>query len=248
MNQKINKKVRTDANPTWFMQGWAAMYFVFPEEAFKDIRAYVSDSDQFVKGEQERFLKRSEAVVSNLSEEEREWYYDANSDEHERLTAGLPQLVRSSNLLVACSLFESSLTDLCKYVDRESQIVKKFSWVKIDGQGIVRAASYLRKNFEIECAHYAGWSTILDHFEIRHCFAHANGDISLMKSHSRIRIQQLLRKEPFSVNHIDGARRLRLGRRYVDVAVDQMEGFWPALHDAFFYDDVIGRALWPMRP
>src|ERR1700719_2213283 len=108
------------------------MYFMFPEEAFKDIRTYVSDSDRFLKGEQKRFLERSEAVVSNLSDEEKEWYYDANSDEHERLTAGLPQLVRSSNLLVACALFESSLTDLCKYVDRESQTVKTFSWDKID--------------------------------------------------------------------------------------------------------------------
>jgi hypothetical protein len=88
----------------------------------------------------------------------------------------------------------------------------------------------------------------LDHFEIRHCFAHANGDVSLMKPQSRTRIQQLLRKQPFSFNHIDGAGRLRLIRQYVDIAVDQMEAFWPRLHDAFFYDDVLGRSLWPMGP
>lgn len=68
MNRKgqhlLVSKVRRTVKPTWYLQGWVAMYFVFPEEAFKDVRTYVSDSDRFIDTERAGFLTKLEAAVA----------------------------------------------------------------------------------------------------------------------------------------------------------------------------------------
>jgi hypothetical protein len=130
-------------------------------------------------------------------------------------------------------------------LDRNSSVPKKAQWRDVKGQGILKAAAYLRENFEIECANYHEWNAILDHFELRHCFAHANGDVSLMRKESQVRIRRILGKPPFSHNRIDHAHRLRLDPQYIAAARHQMAEMCPVLHDAFFYDALLGPLLWP---
>ena len=101
---------------------------------------------------------------------------------------------------MACSLFESTLTDLCKYLDglptqlglpspkrngTTARLTLITRWEDVKGSGILRPAAFLRKNFRVEAGRYSAWNTILGHYEVRHCLAHANGDVGLMPGEQR---------------------------------------------------------------
>ena len=68
------------------IQGWLALYFLLPEEEFENLRFCLQDSVQLVAQRQKAFDEHLEKAAEGLDDEERVFYYDHYSEEHERLT------------------------------------------------------------------------------------------------------------------------------------------------------------------
>lgn len=242
------------------IQGWLALYFLLPEEEFGNLRFCLQDSVHLVAQRQKAFDEHVEKATEGLDNEERVFCYDHYSEEHERLHGKFQQLVSASTLLMACSLFESTLTDLCKYLDglptnlglpspkktgTKARLKLITRWEDVKSSGILRPAAFLRKNFRVEAGRYSEWNTILGHYEVRHCLAHANGDVGLMRVNNGKQLKKLLQKQPFSVIKINDSGRLQFGSGYVKSVLDHMRGFLGALHAACFTNKILGPHFWP---
>jgi hypothetical protein len=236
-----------------------ALYFLLTEEEFENLRFCLHDSVHLVAQRQKAFDEQVEKAAERVDDEERVFYYDHYSEEHERLHGKFPQLVSASTLLLACSLFESTLTDLCKYLDSlptqlglpspkktgmKARLTLITHWEDVKCSGILRPAAFLRKNFCIEAGRYSEWNTILGHYEVRHCLAHANGDVGLMRVNNGKQLKELLQKQPFSVIKINDSGRLQFGSGYVESVIDHMRGFLGALHAACFTNKILGSHFW----
>jgi hypothetical protein len=181
---KLNLHPRSAPAKTWFNQGWLSLYFLLPEEEFENLQLWLDDSASFVVGKQKAFDEDVDIAAEKFDAEQRSYYYDIKSEEYERLHGKLPNIVSNSILLMACSLFESTLTDLCKHLDRNAAprrgasarattgnkgISIKESWEATKGTGIRKAARFLRTNFDIQADRYPPWTDIAGHYDIRHC-------------------------------------------------------------------------------
>ncbi len=118
-------------------------------------------------------------------------------------------------------------------------------WQDVKDDGILRPASFLRKNFRIDAGRYPEWNTILGHYKVRHCLAHANGEVGLMRAESAKQIRELLQRQPFSGVTINDSGRLEFGPGYVDTVIGHMRGFLPVLHEACFTNKTLGPHFWP---
>ena len=88
---------------------------ILAEFQFRDLREYMTTAQDFVVRKQQEFRKRVDdhIAVNALEGEDREAYYSSHEDDYDQLYSRFPRIVFSSTLLMACSLFESSLADLC---------------------------------------------------------------------------------------------------------------------------------------
>ena len=240
------------------IQGWIALYFLLPLEEFEDLRMCLQDSVYLVAQRQKTFDAHVEDAVEGLDDEERSLVYEFHSEEHDRLHSRFPQLVSASTLLMACSLFESALTDLCKFLDGAPTrlglpsrkktatgigLTPTTPWKNTKGSSISRPANFLRENYGIDAGRHSDWNTILRHYDVRHCLVHANGDVGLMTNRKELRL--LLQKQPFSLIKINGSGRLEFGSEYVTVVLDHMCGFLGTLHTACYENPVLGPHFWP---
>jgi hypothetical protein len=88
---------------------------ILAEFQFRDLREYMTTAQDCVVRKQQEFRKRVDdhIAVNALEGEDREAYYSSHEDDYDQLYSRFPRIVFSSTLLMACSLFESSLADLC---------------------------------------------------------------------------------------------------------------------------------------
>jgi len=105
---------------------------VLAEWQFQDLREYMSLAQEFVVRKQQDFHKRVDdhIAVNALEGENRDGYYSSHEDDYDQVYSRFPRIIFSSTLLMACSLFESSIVDLCKSFERALPTPKPWSDVK----------------------------------------------------------------------------------------------------------------------
>lgn len=203
-------------------------------------------AQKFVAREHELLIKQVDDAVAaqGLHGDEKDWYYSSKDDEFDRLCNTFPRIVYGSTLVTACSFFESSLVDLCKAFDRDSELVKVKPWRDLSdkGGGVKNAADFLKANFKIELSRHPHWETIIDYFKIRNCVAHANGDVSLMRGGE---VEGAVKCHEGDGISVDVDNRLKFGLEFVSTVIDQLAALWPRLHAACSKDEVLGPRYWP---
>jgi hypothetical protein len=146
---------------------------------------------------------------------------------------------------MACSLFESSLVDLCKGFERDPVLPTPKSWGDLgEDKGITRAAGFMKVNFGILLSNYPHWNKIKDYFKIRDCVVHADGDVSNMKPKQAAQLRATVKaysQLELGINH----GRLVIGNKFVSAVIDDLGGIWPLLHTACFENEVVGPHFWP---
>ncbi len=96
----LNDESRLTPSRTGMIQGWLALYFLLPTEEFENLHLCLHDSVDLVAQRQKAFDERVDKAAEGLDDEERSFYYDHYSEEHERLHRKFPQLVSASTLLM----------------------------------------------------------------------------------------------------------------------------------------------------
>jgi len=119
---------------------------------------------------------RINKMIQGMTEEQRSEYYDHIYDEHVNVTETLPQMQWNAQFLIVYSTFEHMLHELCRIVERRSDL--NLSFKDLGGQGVTRARNYLFKLAGVESPFQsAAWTRALLLADIRNAIAHRNGEI-----------------------------------------------------------------------
>lgn len=117
-----------------------------------------------------------EDTIQNLSEEDKEEFYNAHFDEHHEYSSVHPQLIREGIFLQAYFNFESCLNNYCNL--KKTGLNLKKSYHDLDGSGIKRAMIFLRNYCEItEPFNSDEWKRIKTFNYLRNSLVHHNGYI-----------------------------------------------------------------------
>jgi hypothetical protein len=228
-------------------QGWGVVPLLTAESQFQDLREYLSLTRDLVAREQRDFLKRVEDTIAanSLEGENKDEYYSFIEDEHDQLHDRFPRIVFSSTLLIACSLFESSLMDLCKSFERDPALPTPKSWDDLSkDKGITRVAGFLKANFGIQLSNYSHWGEITNYFKIRDCIVHADGDVSNMQPKQAAQIRAMVKS--YTQLELDITHgQLVIGNKFVSAVIDDLKIFWPEVATACFENEVLGPHYWP---
>ncbi|MCR8966168.1 hypothetical protein O0550_23785 [Brevibacillus halotolerans] len=96
-----------------------------------------------------------------------------------------PTILRATVFLSCYAYFEHQLVTMCKDFERQEDILVKYN--DLTGQGIEKAAKYLKKVCNIEFPDQSPeWNRIKKYNLIRNCFAHNLGILEGMKNENKI--------------------------------------------------------------
>lgn len=122
------------------------------------------------------FKEKFQLEISALDGQDKEDYAEFMADEYARVVEILPRLQWNAQYLVVYSAFEHALNELCAIVKRRSKL--SLSIRDLEGQGIRRAANYLKKVAGVKTPFQtAEWNNAILLADIRNVIAHRNGEI-----------------------------------------------------------------------
>lgn len=227
------------------MRGWGVAPLLLAESQLRDLHDYLSAVHSFVGQEQKAFIKRVEETIAaeGLQDNEKDEYYSTHENEYDRLHNTFPRIVYSSALLTACSLFESSLIDLCKAFNEDRALTMPKPWNQLKDKGVRKADHFLRANFGIHLQKCSRWDSILDYYEIRNCIAHANGDVSIMKGKNEENVRKAVQRHSPDIS-ITQDGRLNLEFKFISTVIDHLAALWKELHSTCRENEILGPRYW----
>ena len=157
-----------------------------PGRGLGNLQNYSNLAESAVIGAQKEFMAHVAEVnaLKPPSDEydDEEVPYEGDEEESLRLHNTFPTFVYSGTLIVAGEIFETHLTDLRK------SLTKEFSLTVVDNPNqspTFRAQKFLSTHFQVELEAHPDWNHILDFQQVRNCFAHSNGNVSLLSAEKR---------------------------------------------------------------
>ena len=242
----MNRKPRPAPRTSYFMQGFLPALLYSTETELDDLGAYLLSVSEFLDRQAASFRERLERTSKEhgWNEEAQDHYFQMYGDELDRWTDGFPSTIRSTVLLAACSRLEEGLTSLCKHLEQHEDVATPTTWdsLRMD-RGLKRSAKFLRRNFEIHPEDHSAWAETLDHFQVRHCYAHANGNVRLMKAEQATKLREAVGR--LSGVTIDDVEQIQLDTTYPEAVVRLMKQFWGAIEDALADNGPVGPTFWP---
>jgi hypothetical protein len=213
---------------------------------FQGLGEYLLLVQDFVVQKQRGFQKRvDDYIAANTRKgDDRDEYYSSLEDDHDQIHNRFPRIVYSSTLLMACALFEGSLVDLCKSLERTLVTSQPWGDPAVRDTGIAKAAAFLKKNFGIDLSQYSDWAQVKNYFKVRDCILHADGDISNMKPDQTSRIRETVDQFGSLGLRITG-RHLVFEEKFVSAVINDLRGIWPLLETACIQNEVVGPQYWP---
>ena len=122
------------------------------------------------------FEQEIEKHIADKDDEYINGYRDAMTDEHWHISEVFPRVQWYAQFLVAYSVFEKSLNELCKIVQNRYDF--DLSLKDLTGQGITRARNYLVKVAGVDTPfNRQEWSEAKFFADVRNAIAHRNGEI-----------------------------------------------------------------------
>lgn len=244
----MNKRPRKVPRKTpWMAIGFFPATVATTIVELNTIRDYLGYTSSFLEGKKARFEKYLREAASALQPGEESELYDYHDDDIQQHWFGFPALLHGSMVVAVCSCLEAGLTDVCKDLQRETELTIAQKWEDIPKSetGIHRAAFFLERNFDIYPKQHLAWSRIMDYYRVRDCIAHAIGDVGLMRdTHQQAINSALSRFTPGDIL-VGRTGRLEMAPQFVEHILTDMDVFWRDLHDAFEENELIGPLYWP---
>lgn len=243
--KKMNQKERINPRKHWFSKGFfpGSVYMAVWE--LNSLLKYHNKTLSFVKNEVKEFEEQVDNYVkeNQLEGEQKDQFYDSKVDEHDMLESFFPISLQYSVIVLACTLFESPITNICKMLDSSPEVSNETKWIKCSGTVFEKAKNFLKQNFEINIGTHPSWNNLSDYFKIRHCIAHANGEIGLMKNPTDIkRIIKKHSKDGLSESEL---QKISVNNDFIKTLVGNMTTFYNDLNTAFINNYYLGPRYWP---
>lgn len=142
------------------------------------INRFAETMEQFLKSELGELEKQFEREAEGLSEAHKQELFDSRSDDINEFSLTYPTILRQTVFVKAYFDFEEMLVKLCKTLQKNNNI--KIGFSDLNGNGIVRAMTYIMKVFNVESPFQSQeWDRIKSYNKIRNIIAHQNGRLSV---------------------------------------------------------------------
>ena len=243
----MNKSTReVPRRGQWWATGFLPGLLYAAISEFDHLIEYHHRQNSFIDSEGKRFTKELEEYVqeNQLDGESESAYYETHEDKLYMLHSFFPIALRHSVFVLMCTLFESKLTEICRELEKSVKGKATITWKSLSrDKGVNRAASFFRGKYNIHIVGNLCWEGIVDYFKLRHCIAHANGAIELMKEPVEIRrIVQKYRDQGLKETK---ENRLDPGHTFIQLAISSMHTFFIELQDALIDNKYVGPTFWP---
>lgn len=201
---------------------------------FDNLRYHCKFIQESLKGEEERFKKFATKATKNLTEKQKEAFYEWHQEETWQIYDVFPSLQWMSSFMLAYGLFEKSLNDVSQSIGRS--LSSELTLRDISGQGIERAKIYLRKVCNIDGPFSSqDWQRIIELSKIRNAIAHSSGELDLNKSaHSEV-LEIAKKDSTLKISRQDQILKsatLNLSAEFTDNAIVAFQKFLYAICDA----------------
>jgi hypothetical protein len=253
----MNTEPRTSSRIEKYSHEWTVPAALESTEAkLNALTDYLNDTATFLDRQKETFDKYLRTASESFGPD----FYDCHSEEIQRLWVDFPTILASSMLVSACFCLEAGLSDLCKDLDKDSILPKRLTWdncktvesktsggksKKAQLKNIQRPMHFLKENFGIDTNVHHHWEALCDLFEVRNCFAHANGDMSLMKTEQTCRIRGAIGRSGDHGIRVLDEDSLHIENKFVKHTLSIMATFWCDLEAALIGNKTIGPRYWP---
>lgn len=151
---------------------------------FDNLHAHCVFLAKGLESERTRFEKFVEKEAANLTDEDRDAFFDYFSDDAWRINDVFPALLSTSAFLLSYGMFEKSLNEICRSAKRKTDI--DIFLKDLNGQGIERAKSFLSKICGVSAPfNTSEWREIVNLSRLRNVMAHTSGVLDLTNSNHK---------------------------------------------------------------
>jgi len=151
-----------------------------------NLDAYVYEiTDAFEKRTQE-FVEKVEQKAKSMPVDERDEWYEWNSEHHWILTEVFPGIYKNSLFITIHAYLESTLAQLCKILEEDNAKLKKLK--DLTGNGIELYQEYIKIVQEIDFPDQSReWNQISIYRKVRNFLVHQDGRLDDSKNAKNIR-------------------------------------------------------------
>ncbi len=217
-------------------------------EYFDSAGRYISDTERFIKQEQNRFRLKKEKHTksSDLSEEESEALYDTEHqyiDDYFRL---FPGYLYQSHTILFCSILESRIRETSRCLENcaEMSIISSYDSF---GKSFLKCwKNFYSKNFCIYPQNSELWKILNDIYQIRNLFVHSNSDIALVEQESqRCKIESAIKNlHQYGLKRDDGKIEI-ISCEFPLYVVYVMKSMIDEFKKACINNNKLGPQFWP---
>lgn len=218
---------------------------------FRHLNGYLNEVSTFIAREQERFREdvKEEVRARNLTGDDVDYFYESLENDYAKWHDSFPTAIRTTVLIAACSRFETSLSEACKYLERDPRISLAKSWEQLKAEkkekGVRLAAAFLGENYDIRPEGHAAWERILAFFHIRDAIVHAQGDLGLLEIRKSKHVREAIKSVGALGVSEDEYDRLVIEDSFIKAVLADMRDFVKAFEVALRENDTVGPVFWP---
>jgi len=214
----------TFKNKIWFN----SVYLGIIKGRINEFRDYVLEVESKFQGDLKNIEAKCNKEIKKIAsdEDKKQEITEFYGEDFYIIESIFLHTFRYSALVSIYSLIETSMSTLCRHLERREYLTLKLSDLK--GKGVERARLYLTKVCHItfpDSSHE--WSEIQKLNKVRNCIVHANGNIERVRSSDKLRS---IIKDTKGLK-IERKRILIIEKVYLDNAITWAENFLQKLYE-----------------
>jgi len=189
-------------------------------------RLHINGVESYLEKEVKDLVNYHEERTKDLTQEEKDEYYDFYSDDYWQLSEVFPNIQRKSELIGIYTLLEHHLNSLCSIYEGHSNSQVKLSDLRANGI-IETAKKYLVKVIGINFpSSGATWQEIKKVQRIRNLFVHNDGQLKGNEG-DKLPIKQYISSSPFL--ELDQYERIIIKKGFSDHCLGLFRTFFDEL-------------------
>ncbi|MEK7672341.1 MAG: hypothetical protein AAB373_00505 [Patescibacteria group bacterium] len=197
----------------------------YTEIQFNQLENYIKTLEKSLKNESKNFEEWILGEEKQLSEFQKEEFFDFYSEQHQELSELFPNQLRLSFFIICYSTFEQSINAISKNIEKSHKI--KVS--DLHGRGVIRAKNYLEKVADFDFSkHKALWEKIKDYNKIRNFIVHNYYGIG--KSEEIENVSPLLKR--YETIKVDSSSEIQISETFCHEVIKDFKLFLDSLFNS----------------
>lgn len=210
----------------WFYRGYRG----FIQHELEHLKQYVPTVEKCLDKELKEFEDSIEKEASTMSMEDREFYYELQSETYWQINEVFPNIFRKSLFVAIYTLLENHLIKICEILERNEDYTKNLSAYKNKHRGIFLAQEYIKHETDILFPKQHNiWSEILKYNLLRNIIAHRDGEVGFDERSKKV--EDYVRTK--TTLTLDEHRIILFSTEFLLEAISTIETFFDLLFDAF---------------